>query len=521
MLTLCSTLVRFYQTRLFIQEDVQLYDEKTDSRCITNALDITDALGQVDILFTDKTGTLTSNEMALLHFSTADGTIYDIGGSVDTRLQQLKWKKDLELDHLITLLATCHTVIPVVEDTITYQSTSIDEEALVKGARSIGIGLVERSNHHITVRIGQDYKRFQILHVLEFTFERKRMSLLVRDDQGQVRLMCKGADNVVQPLLREDQEFLKCLETVLQFSSKGLRTLLCAERIIPEKVYRDWNKRLIASEESTDRKSLVHDLMCEIECNLTLLGATAIEDKLQDKVPETIVALREAGIRTWMLTGDKRETACVIARSCALLDNETKLYELDHWSSTELEEAVQEYFEKTKQELDVAFAIVIDGNTLELLVAEEKSPVRAIFLQWCLAARSIICYRVSPDQKAIAVNLIKKNLPKVVTLAIGDGANDVSMLKVANIGVGIIGKEGLQAVNASDYSIAQFSFLKRLLLVHGRWNYRRVSKIVLLQMYMLVALQFGQLWYFFFNGSTGYVSCLISNCGSYFFAVFI
>jgi phospholipid-translocating P-type ATPase (flippase) len=491
---------------LFIPNDIGLYDDVSDQCAIANNGECIDALGQVDFLFTDKTGTLTSNEMILLHITTPDGTIYGTGETkfYDERLKDRKWKNDATLERFVTLLSICNTVIPVVEDDITYQSASIDEEALVQGACEMGLQLIARSPYEITL-MGEVEKKYTILHVIEFSFERKRMSIIVRDENNQVRLLCKGADNIMKTLLHENQDIETTMNTVLGFSRRGLRTLLCADRIIDEQTYNQWRDKLQIAIEANGN---VSEILNEIEVDMTLVGATAIEDKLQKNVPETISALREAGIRTWMLTGDKRETACVISRSCAMIEHETTLFELYHQTNDEIETAVREQFEKLRENPHLSYAIIIDGITLEILVSggEERTNVRSLFLKLCLTARAVICYRVSPNQKALAVQLIKNGQPNAVTLAIGDGANDVSMLKVANIGIGIMGKEGIQAVNASDFSTAQFSFLKKLLFVHGRWNYRRVCKVVLLQLYTLVVLQFGQLWYFFMNGSTGTVS---------------
>ena len=247
-----------------------------------------------------------------------------------------------------------------------------------------------------------------------------------------------------------------------------------------------------------DNRDTVQDELAErIETGLTLVGATAIEDKLQDGVPEAIETLAEAGIKLWVLTGDKQETAINIGFSCRLLTQDMHMHILSGaLTVAELKQHIMEIMmndvglstkepEKEKKE-DIRHAIVIDGATLTLALNDE---VKMEFLDFALHCDVCICCRVSPKQKAEVVKLVKDNLtnPPVITLAIGDGANDVSMIQAAHIGIGISGQEGMQAVRASDFSIAQFRFLVRLLLVHGSWAYKRVAKFILFYFYKNMA----------------------------------
>lgn len=141
-------------------------------------------------------------------------------------------------------------------------------------------------------------------------------------------------------------------------------------------------------------------------------------------------------------------------------------------------------------------ALIIDGTTLKFALSCD---CRSDFLDLCISCKVVICCRVSPMQKAEVVDLVTTNT-KSVTLAIGDGANDVAMIQKANVGVGISGAEGLQAACASDYSIAQFRFLKRLLLVHGAWNYSRICKLILYSFYKNVCLYVIELWFAIYSG---------------------
>lgn len=207
------------------------------------------------------------------------------------------------------------------------------------------------------------------------------------------------------------------------------------------------------------------------------------------------------GIKIWVLTGDKQETSIFMGYACSILDYNTSIHYLNTKSQQDLRHMI---YMSQNCVLDRK-AVVIDGDTVKLLFDTKDHTIKTEFLKLCIQANSVICCRVSPDQKALIVNLVRDTFPQSVTLAIGDGANDVSMIRSANVGVGIIGKDGRQAANASDYAFAQFRFLQKLLLVHGRWNYRRVSKLILFSIYKSIALNCVQLWYFIFNGASGQV----------------
>ena len=148
-------------------------------------------------------------------------------------------------------------------------------------------------------------------------------------------------------------------------------------------------------------------------------------------------------------------------------------------------------------------ALIIDGKSLGFALEED---LKLTFLELALLCKAVVCCRVSPIQKALVVKLVKDNVEESVTLAIGDGANDVSMIQSAQVGVGISGLEGLQAARNADFSISQFRFLRKLLLVHGGWAYSRMSKIILLCFYKNITLYMIQLWYATQNGYSGAVN---------------
>lgn len=275
---------------------------------------------------------------------------------------------------------------------------------------------------------------------------------------------------------RHDAVFDHCFQHIENFAVDGLRTLMFAHKYIPAPDYEDWQKRY--REASTSLKERQHGMELvaeEVEQSMDLLGATAIEDKLQIGVPETIEKLRRANIRIWMLTGDKRETAINIAHSARICRLESNVIILDAVKG-DLEKQLRSAVEEVLVEHSDS-VVVVDGHTLSIIEASKE--LTKLFFTMTPEISSVICCRASPAQKAFIVGAIQECVPKALTLAIGDGANDIAMIQAAHVGVGISGKEGMQAARVADYSIAQFSFLQRLLLVHGRWNYVRTAKFVL------------------------------------------
>lgn len=266
-----------------------------------------------------------------------------------------------------------------------------------------------------------------------------------------------------------------------------------AYRFISQEEYKMWNRRYQEACASLyNREQKVDEVCEEIEVNMLLMGGTAIEDRLQDGVPETIAELAQSGIRLWVLTGDKTETAINIAYSCNLITNDMQMLILkaDNRADTgkQLKDALAAAYDpKANQKL----ALVIDGTTLKYALEDDY---RDMLLRLGMKCNSVVCCRVSPKQKAQVVTLVKRGL-KVMTLAIGDGANDVSMIQEANVGIGISGVEGRQAVMASDYAIAQFRFLRKLLLVHGRWSYLRTAEMIMGFFYKNIVWTFVLFWF--------------------------
>ncbi|XP_071653448.1 phospholipid-transporting ATPase ID isoform X3 [Temnothorax longispinosus] len=451
----------------------------------------------------------------------------------DPALLEAVRRENQDVHSFFRLLALCHTVMP--EDKhgkIEYQAQSPDEAALVSAARNFGFVFKERSPNSITIEVMGKKEIYELLCILDFNNVRKRMSVILRKD-GHLRLYCKGADSVIYERLKKDSDEImaKTLDHLNKFASEGLRTLCLSVRDLDESFFNNWKQRhqeaALSQENRDDKLDAIYE---EIEKDMSLLGATAIEDKLQDGVPQTIANLSLAGIKLWVLTGDKQETAINIGYSCQLLtDDLTDVFVVDGTTYDGVETQLMRYLDTIKtastqqkrptlsivtfssdteynpsrdeqdeheMENSTGFAVVINGHSL---VHALHPQLEHLFLEVSSQCKAVICCRVTPLQKAMVVELIKKN-KSAVTLAIGDGANDVSMIKTAHIGVGISGQEGLQAVLASDYSIGQFRFLERLLLVHGRWSYYRMSKFLRYFFYKNFAFTLCHIWFAFFCG---------------------
>ncbi|CAN0256362.1 unnamed protein product, partial [Pylaiella littoralis] len=385
---------------------------------------------------------------------------------------------------------------------------------------------------------------YQVLHVLGFTSDRKRMSVIVRETDGTIKIICKGADTTMLPRLRTDYPGAeKAIEETVKhmdvFAREGLRTLVVAQAELDPEAFHEWEKSFDEKASNDlaeiDKRNMgepnrIEESMELVETNLEIIGSSAIEDKLQAGVAGAVSDLMAAGIKVWVLTGDKEETAINIAVACQLLWTEAKMHRtvinLKGTGESETEDItriLEEFLTKRIEERDrfeedetgkveppLPRGLVIDGPAL--LEAMKTSESQCALLRAAQTCHSVVGCRLSPDQKRALVALVRENVPGARTLSIGDGANDVPMIQRAHIGVGISGQEGMQAVNASDYAIAQFAYLRKLLLVHGRWNYRRSSRVVCYLFYKSVMFACPLIFYAYTNGFSGtlfydYVTC--------------
>ncbi|XP_035425575.1 phospholipid-transporting ATPase IK isoform X3 [Cygnus atratus] len=549
----------------FINWDLEMYYAVKDIPAKARSTSLNDQLGQIEYIFSDKTGTLTQNIMSFKKCC-INGTVYGLGTGRENKqpsgsglawshrgektsysndvalLEAARQDSDPLLREFLRLLALCHTVMVEERgDQLVYQAASPDEEALVLAARDLGYVFLSRTQDTITISELGVKRTYEVLAMLDFNSDRKRMSVLVRDPQGTIRLYTKGADTVILERLRSRGPSETFTERALdRFAEETLRTLCLASKVVSEAEYCEWSRRhQEASILLQDRAWQMDSLYEEMEQNLELLGVTAIEDKLQDGVPETIQLLKLGNIKVWVLTGDKQETAMNIGYACKLLTDDMEILE-----EKEVSEILEAHWVRNSRSSRKApgsgrlsqqhpgtschkkRALVISGDFLdkilhagEVLMKEEGwlwqwlpcrratdsqehgSLVEKAFVDLATSCQAVICCRVTPKQKALIVQLVKKH-KKATTLAIGDGANDVNMIKTADIGVGISGLEGMQAVQCSDYALAQFSYLQRLLLVHGRWAYLRICKFLRYFFYKTFAGLMAQVWFAFHSGFT-------------------
>ncbi|KAM0796037.1 phospholipid-transporting ATPase [Usnea florida] len=519
--------VKYYQAFL-INSDLDIYYDRTNTPAVCRTSSLVEELGQIEYIFSDKTGTLTCNMMEFKQCSIggiqyADEVPEDRRATDQNPVGIYDFKKLAEnrkshssrtaIHHFLALLSTCHTVIPERRDEnpgeIKYQAASPDEGALVEGAVMLGYQFTARRPRSVTVSVeGEEYE-YELLAVLEFNSTRKRMSTIFRCPDGKVRCYCKGADTVILERLGKDNPITEVtLQHLEDYATEGLRTLCLAMREIPEEELQQWLQVFDkANTTVSGSRSEELDKAAEIiEHDFVLLGATAIEDKLQDGVPDTIHTLQEAGIKIWVLTGDRQETAINIGMSCKLISEDMTILIINEDNSTATRTNIENKLTAIRNqsaggaELET-LALVVDGKSLTFALEKD---IEKIFLELAIMCKAVICCRVSPLQKALVVKLVKRNL-KAILLAIGDGANDVSMIQAAHVGVGISGVEGLQAARSADVAIGQFRYLRKLLLVHGAWSYQRISKLILYSFYKNIALYMTQFWYSFQNAFSGEV----------------
>ncbi|XP_058158033.1 phospholipid-transporting ATPase FetA-like [Dasypus novemcinctus] len=540
----------------YINWDRKMFYAPKNTRAQARTTTLNEELGQVKYVFSDKTGTLTQNIMIFKKCS-INGNLYGAphnpnGQNVedskkiekvdfsynkladpkfsfyDKTLVEAVKKGDYWVHLFFLSLSLCHTVMSEerVEGELVYQAQSPDEGALVTAARNFGFVFRSRTSETIIMVEMGETKVYQLLAILDFNNVRKRMSVIVRTPEDRVMLFCKGADTIICQLLHPSCKPLRdvTMEHLDDFASEGLRTLMVAYRELDHTFFRSWSKRhsdaYLSLENREDKLLSVYE---DIEKDLMLLGATAIEDKLQDGVPETIITLNKAKIKVWVLTGDKQETAVNIAYSCHMLedemdgvfiiegkDNETIWQELRSARDKMKPESLLEtdpvnIYLTTKPQTPIkipeevpngSYGLIINGYSLAYAL---EGNMELELLRTACMCKAVICCRMTPLQKAQVVELVKR-YKTVVTLAIGDGANDVSMIKAAHVGVGISGQEGMQAMLSSDFAFSQFRYLQRLLLVHGRWSYNRMCKFLSYFFYKNFAFTLVHFWYAFFSG---------------------
>mmetsp|Transcript_100683 Transcript_100683/g.280417 ORF Transcript_100683/g.280417 Transcript_100683/m.280417 type:complete len:1445 (-) Transcript_100683:44-4378(-) len=481
----------------FIKHDAKMFyrDKERDFQMPAGAKSATlcQELGQVNFIFSDKTGTLTQNVMELKKILVNDSTYGRVqegekGFHADAELAKAQRDgKAGEIDQFMQVLAVAHTVVVSkgTDGKERFEAESPDESALVEAVARLGWAFKGRQGTSATVQTKDETQEYSVLATNQFDSTRKRMSVVVKFKEKYL-LLCKGADNVMMDSKRSPNQPQRLTQHLSQFAQEGLRTLVIARKELDADTVNEWLKTYNAAERTLqNRDEALANAAEEIEVGMTVVGATAIEDKLQDEVPQTITLIRQADIKLWVLTGDKLETARNIGFSSKVLTDEMKIVTIDKTSQDDTQ--VKRDFDKETPGMYDAekrgkkVAMLITGFALEYVEADTKpGGLKEEFLKVAAICSIVIACRVSPLQKAQLVRMVREGVkPTPVTLAIGDGANDVPMIQEAQVGVGIAGHEGRQAMNNADFSIGQFRFLQRLLFVHGRWNYRRVCKFTL------------------------------------------
>ena len=595
----------------FMRCDKYAYSHIRKRWLTPNSVSLNEECGLVKYIFSDKTGTLTCNKMNFKYCVIGDVCYQFLRGTDDEQKKEelefreqeniipfnkydmykasqglnnaltgssyngfimksesdpnttlnLENAKDL-IENYWYALALCHScTVHINEDgEEEYICVSPDSIELVKTAKLQGFHLIENDTASIKkVKLGEDESKtaeFEFIYLIEFSSDRKRETVIVKD-KGVIKLYCKGADSIIKARVSPNtpQQILKQGEYYVdKFSKHGYRTLFISMKILSQAeldAFLDEVK--VASTSLNNKDELLTIAYEKIEKNLYIIGATIVEDKLQDNVPETIRDLHMANIKIWMLTGDKMDTAENIAKSCNLINEEMTVFRLCGNLNSGFDDAITSVtdfhlkFREFKGRYDTMaqpgkFAILIDEKMLAKILPESKDSSKEnlslgkrlsssikntisilgniqesnhdnmeinqddeekLFMMIAKDASSVICCRVSPSQKSKVVLMMKRFYPSAVTLAIGDGGNDVPMIMEAHIGVGIYGEEGMRAVQSSDYAIGEFQFLRSLLLYHGRTNYIRNAECVSYFFYKNFSFTLMQFIYGFYCNFTG------------------
>ena len=542
----------------FISKDIDMVNKKNLIGAKVHSSNLNEELGQVKFIFTDKTGTLTKNKMKFKSFTVGLNSYGDYninlyenilfnkkkqdkyGEIVDVDFEDNnhKLKEDYfdkinkipkNMEHFFYNLCLCNDVHIDNKkfennNIIEYTTSSSDEKCLVNFSRYCGFIFKNKTIDNIVSieKVIDNQNNFEIVefdkcNILEFTSERKRMSVIVKkknNNENKYILYIKGSDNIIDDLLSKEsknsKEYEYIMNKVNEYSSKGLRTLLFGYKELNIEEYQKFKEEyllLLEDIEENNNQNKLYELYREIENDIILIGATAIEDKLQYKVEETISKFINIGIRICMLTGDKLETARNIAKSCKLITPDMKIIHVEYNKIIDnnptknlknyLRFLTKSNFSKNNTN---KYCLLINGDVLSKIFASEETI--KIFNKLFIKCTSIICSRVSPKQKSKLVSIIKST-NKEVCLSIGDGANDVGMITEANVGIGVHGREGSEAARVSDYSLNHFYHLQKLLLYHGREAYRKNSYYVIYNFYKNIIFVSPMFFYGFINFFSG------------------
>lgn len=541
--------IKLMQAKL-IEYDPNLFLHR---RAMVKNSDLHEDLAQIEYIFSDKTGTLTKNKMEFKK-CWINGETYGKSRVVSKTFKKKHNKFNFQDDRLLermhlpeihafwVCVGICHTI--KCDSQGTYQGISPDEEALVIAASCFDFSYRTNTYGLRELKIGNYSITFTYIGVNEFTSDRKRMSVVVEffGMNYPPMIICKGSDCVMIPRMRPHRFLASAQESLLKFSKKGLRTLVYGRRILSKDELAEFKDKFSAANSSIgDKKVILEKIAEEFETNLEFIGITGVEDKVRKGVPKAVSLLQKAGIKLWLLTGDKKETAENVAYSSGFIPYSTEIIRLECVNIDEIELSLLRYILKymylieediSGMSIDELTAILenkknedfplenriepcllVSGSCLAIIFQKKKNlKYFSVLSAFCA---SVIMCRITPFQKAQVVKLVKSHFSyKPVTLSIGDGSNDIYMLQEADIGVGIMGKEGMQAANSSDYALCRFEHLPHLILAHGRWNNSRVSRVILLSFFKNFLLILPMFFYTFANwysGNSLYDSLLIMS----------
>ena len=486
-LSVTLEIVRTFLARL-INNDLDMYDEEQRIPSKAQSSNVLDELGRIEYIMTDKTGTLTCNQMNLKSLM-INGQVYNDFHALLKTLE-MESPASQSIQRFLEFLACCHTVM-IDKRNGSFQASSPDEMALLIGAKELGVSFISRTSEHIELKIFDgNIKSFETKAIIEFTSDRKRMSVVIYDSLTQKYfIVTKGADSVILPLCTTSSidTAEKCVE---EFSIEGLRTLCFAYKELSADEFSQWHGQWTEAVNTIGplRQERLDSCVRDIEIGLEFLGVSGIEDELQDGVPEAIKTLTAANIKIWILTGDRAETATNTACLAGILKPHQTLIKLQD------PESARQFI--TKPACTESFVLLISGDAFAEILKD--SELRKAFVPVAERARALISCRLSPLQKTEITHFVQTDLKKT-TLAVGDGGNDVGMIQAADVGVGINGLEGTQAARSSDFSIAKFRFLVKLLLVHGAWSFHRISRVILYMMYKNFVIVLAQFFFALFN----------------------
>ena len=477
-----------------ISHDLEIKDTQAKNTSIP------EDLGRIEYIQSDKTGTLTKNEMKMKRLAMKNVTITterpaellkrisdcyqkeniiktsqaELNSSNSKRIPKGPIKYDL-LRNILNTIAICNTVVVVNQEgeERKLESSSPDEIAMVEFLEEYGFKLLQRSDTSGTYKLpNKELLTFKILMTFPFSSERKRMGIIIEIDD-QIVFYLKGADSIMKDRISDKYEAI-IMEETDNLSREGLRTLVLGKKLIEVEQWKSWKEKYTKETAAmVDRDLRVAAVIAELERDMDFVGITAVEDKLQAGVYSSVELLRNAGIKVWMLTGDKMETAKCICISTGLRKSNERILVIEETTDMYELEKTMSLYQNSISWRDRSM-LIIDGSSLATALRPNQVE---LFLKLATKVSTVCCARCAPSQKSeIAtrqVEFVKKN--KTRCQAIGDGGNDVGMIRIADVGIGIVGKEGQQAALAADYSILEFKHVVKLILWHGRLNYKRIS----------------------------------------------